>query len=97
MNLFLCLQPNPERTKQQVWWKYENDKKASEEVAKHTPQRKLTNCMIIQVKLTKIFALHGDSKYMIWLNVSYSNIKLDVNLKWQHSSKVIPGALHVPE
>lgn len=96
MNLFLCLQPNPERTKRQLWWKYEKNKKASEEVAKYTPQRKLTNCMIVQVKSSKIFASRG-SKYMIRLNVSYSNIKLDMNLKWQHSSKIIPCALLVPE
>lgn len=40
----------------------------------------------------KVSFLHG-SKDMIWLNISYSSIKLSVNLKWQRCIKIIPSHL----
>lgn len=73
-------------------------RKASKDVAKHTPREKgekqLSQLHGITGKTgwVKVSFLHG-SKDMIWLNISYSSIKLSVNLKWQRCIKIIPSHL----
>lgn len=71
-------------------------KKASKHVAKHTPRKKKEKTTTSQLHgitgktgWVKVLFLHG-SKDMIWLNISYSTIKLSVNLKWQCYIKIIP-------
>lgn len=70
-------------------------KKASKHVAKHTPRKKEKTTISQLHGITgktgwvKVLFLHG-SKDMIWLNISYSSIKLSVNLKWQCYIKIIP-------
>lgn len=66
-------------------------------MAKHTPQKNLSQLHDnIGNNCVKMLLLHG-SKYIIWLNISYSNIKFGVNLKQQYSGNVIPCNLLVPE